>query len=62
MTPTAPRRPVCRDPQDQMFIDLAYAGRAQVLVTGDDDLVALGGRTPFAIESPGQFLKRFTSA
>ena len=57
--PAPRRRPVCRDPHDQMFIDLAYTGRAQVLVTGDDDLVAIGDRTPFAIESPGECLKRF---
>ena len=56
------RRAVCRDPHDQMFIDLASVGRARVLVTGDADLLALTGDTLFAIEPPGEFLKRFPAA
>ncbi len=56
------RRAVCRDPHDQMFIDLASVGRARVLVTGDADLLALTGDTLFAIERPGEFLKRFPAA
>ncbi len=33
--------PACRDPGDSMFLELAMAGRAQWLVTGDKDLLAL---------------------
>ncbi|MEJ5311010.1 MAG: putative toxin-antitoxin system toxin component, PIN family [Anaerolineae bacterium] len=29
---------LCRDPKDDIFLDAAIAGRAQYLVTGDDDL------------------------
>jgi putative PIN family toxin of toxin-antitoxin system len=32
---------VCRDPDDNMFIEAALAGDASVVVTGDDDLLAL---------------------
>ena len=33
---------VCRDPKDDKFIDAAYAGKADCLVSGDADLRALG--------------------
>lgn len=36
--------PVCRDPLDQPFVDLAIVGRAHALVTGDADLLALRGK------------------
>ena len=53
------KRPRCRDTHDQAFVDLAYAGDAEVLVSGDNDLLALAGKTPFAIEAPREFLARF---
>ena len=36
-----PRVPECRDPHDLPFLHLAVAGRADVLVSGDADLLAL---------------------
>lgn len=51
--------PNCHDPHDQPFLELAAAGRAQALVTGDRALLDLAGRTPFAIESPETFRARF---
>jgi putative PIN family toxin of toxin-antitoxin system len=36
-----PRVPECRDLHDLPFLHLAVAGRADVLVTGDDDLLSL---------------------
>ncbi len=50
--------PICRDPLDQMFLDLAQASRAHVLVTGDQDLLALANEPglPFAILKPVDFL------
>jgi uncharacterized protein len=36
-----PKLPQCRDANDQMFIELAAVGKADFLVTGDKDLVAL---------------------
>ncbi len=42
---------LCRDKQDQPFLDLAHCGRADVLVSGDHDLLALAGHTSFSIES-----------
>ena len=37
----APRVPLCRDPLDVPFLHLAVAGKAQLLVSGDRDLLAL---------------------
>ena len=51
--------PQCRDPEDRMFLALAEAGRADVLVTGDDDLLVLRGQTRFALETPEQYRARF---
>lgn len=42
----------CRDPKDQPFLDLAHCGKADVLVTGDDDLLSLAEETAFAIQTP----------
>jgi putative PIN family toxin of toxin-antitoxin system len=43
---------LCRDAKDQPLLDLAQSGKAYILVTGDDDLLALAGQTAFLIESP----------
>ena len=31
----------CRDPKDDKFLELAVSGQADVIVTGDDDLLVL---------------------
>lgn len=49
--------PTCRDPHDQIFLDLAFAGGAKVLVTGDQDLLVLDRECPFSILSPGDFAR-----
>lgn len=33
----------CRDPHDNMFIDCAWASRSEIVVSGDEDLLALNG-------------------
>lgn len=57
--PYAGQLPQCRDPGDQMFLALAEAGRADVLVTGDADLLAMQGRIRCAIETPTAYRTRF---
>ncbi|MFZ0392611.1 MAG: putative toxin-antitoxin system toxin component, PIN family [Terracidiphilus sp.] len=52
----------CRDPRDQAFLDLAFSGNADVLVTGDSDLLALEDWTRFSIESPESYRQRFPKA
>jgi len=50
--------PQCRDIKDQPFIDLAYFGKADALISGDSDLLVLNGQLPFAIETPAAFKQR----
>lgn len=49
---------LCRDGNDQLFLDLAQSGGADVLVSGDQDLLALAGQTKFLIESPEAYRRR----
>ena len=48
----------CRDKSDQLFLDLAESGKADLLVTGDRDLLALAGQTRFVIETPAAYRAR----
>lgn len=32
---------ICRDPKDDKFLETAFAGRAEVIITGDQDLLVL---------------------
>lgn len=61
MQETLPTLPECRDTDDQVFLRLAIAAQADVLVTGDNDLLDLAGQTPFTIETVSQFQLRFDS-
>jgi putative PIN family toxin of toxin-antitoxin system len=51
---------VCRDAKDQAFLDLAQSGRADLLISGDEDLLVLAGRTTFMIEPPEAYRRRMT--
>lgn len=46
----------CRDPDDDLFLALAIAGHADVLVSGDNDLKSLGSFRGVLILSPEGFL------
>ena len=48
----------CRDAKDQPLLDLAQNGNANLLVTGDADLLALPGQTTFVIETPEDYRRR----
>jgi uncharacterized protein len=45
----------CRDSHDQIFLDLAHSGNADILVTGDNDLLSLDHWTTFSIETPDAY-------
>ena len=51
-----------RDPKDDKFLEVAVNGRAEVLVTGDADLLELHPFRGIAILSPAAYLDRPTSA
>ena len=48
----------CRDPDDQIFLELAIAAGADAVVTGDADLLALAGNTEVSILTPAEFRRR----
>ncbi len=48
----------CRDPQDDKFLEVALNGKADLIVTGDPDLLALNPWRDIAILSPTNYLKR----
>ena len=50
----------CRDAKDQPLLDLAHSGKADLLVTGDEDLLALAGQTAFVIETPERYRYRIS--
>jgi putative PIN family toxin of toxin-antitoxin system len=52
-----PATPACRDPFDVPFLQLAAAGKADFLVTGDQDLLSLAGEFERPIVSAEQLLK-----
>lgn len=49
---------ICRDPKDQPFLHLAQSGTAELLISGDQDLLTLAGNTSFVIESPEAYRQR----
>lgn len=52
-----PATPACRDPFDLPFLQLAIAGKAECLVTGDHDLLSLAGQFVCPIIAADQFIK-----
>ena len=48
----------CRDPRDDKFLELALNGKADVIITGDEDLLELHPWREIAILSPLNYLKR----
>ena len=49
----------CRDPKDDKFLEVAVEGQADVLVSGDDDLLVLHPFQGIPIVQPAQFLAMF---
>ena len=47
---------VCRDPKDDKFLSLAIAGNANLIITGDEDLLVLKSYQNIPILSPKYFL------
>lgn len=56
-----PTIPECRDPFDRPFLELALAGHADALVTGDADILALAEAFSVPILSPAAFRQRLSS-
>jgi len=48
----------CRDPKDNMFLELAVSGNATCIITGDNDLLALNPYHEIKIISPKEFVEK----
>ncbi len=48
---------VCRDPKDNKFLETAVAGKADVIVSGDEDLLVLDPFEGIPIIPPAEFLR-----
>ena len=57
----SPPTPPCRDPFDVPFLELARAGEADFLVTGDQDLLSLASELPCPITNADSFIKHLES-
>ena len=51
----------CRDPNDDKFLELAFDSRAEIIITGDKDLLVLHPWRTISIISPVQFLQQHFS-
>jgi uncharacterized protein len=51
---------VCRDEKDNKFLELAVSGNANVIVTGDLDLLVLSPFQAVEILTPDMFIDRFS--
>ena len=49
---------ICRDPKDNMFLELAFEIDADFLVSGDKDLLILAEFNDTKIVKPNDFLTR----
>jgi hypothetical protein len=47
----------CRDPKDDKFLEVALNGRADVIVTGDADLLGIHPWRGIEVLSPAKYLK-----
>jgi uncharacterized protein len=56
LVPIAERIAACRDPTDDKFLELAVNGRADLIVTGDGDLLALNPFRQIPIVTPAAFV------
>ncbi len=51
-------QPVCRDPDDDAVLALAIAAQADMVISGDDDLLALASFEGIPIFTPAQALQQ----
>lgn len=48
----------CRDPTDDMFLEVALNGRADVILSGDEDLLGMNPWRGTEILPPSEFLRK----
>jgi predicted nucleic acid-binding protein len=50
---------VCRDPDDDKFLEAALGGKADILISGDHDLLSLSKIQGIPIVSPSTAIKSY---
>lgn len=55
-------QPVCRDPDDDAVLALAIAARVDLIISGDEDLLAVGNFQGIPIVNPIQTLNQITTS
>lgn len=55
-------QPVCRDPDDDELLALAIAAKVDLIVSGDKDLLSLGGFQGIPIVAPAQAISLIEAA
>jgi len=50
---------LCRDPKDNKYLELALSGKADCIITGDQDLLLLNPFNNIPIITPQEFLNQF---
>jgi uncharacterized protein len=51
---------ICRDAKDDKFLELALNGRADIIVTGDQDLLTLNPFQGIPVAQPANFIRLLT--
>ncbi|WP_228060419.1 MULTISPECIES: putative toxin-antitoxin system toxin component, PIN family [unclassified Coleofasciculus] len=51
--------PVCRDEKDNKFLELAVSGNANIIITGDLDLLVLNPFQSIEILTPDRLVDKF---
>lgn len=59
MVPKGPSIALCRDPKDDVILAAAFSGKADYLVTGDKDILAVKSPVKIRIVTPSQFVGQF---
>jgi uncharacterized protein len=52
----------CRDPKDDKFLEVAIAGSATDIVSGDEDLLVLNPYRGIAIRTPREYVAQYATA
>jgi putative PIN family toxin of toxin-antitoxin system len=50
---------VCRDPKDNMYLELALSGKADCIITNDEDLLSLHPFENISIITQKEYLEKF---
>ncbi|MFH1999835.1 MAG: putative toxin-antitoxin system toxin component, PIN family [Planctomycetota bacterium] len=55
-------QPICRDPHDDKFIACALAVGAEVIVSGDKDLLEVSGQLTISVIRPREFVDTYINS